>query len=151
MICASPPRGSARHSTRTPIEWDAASHEVDGHVFPGVRDRVLLAPERDRLLRLQAAVGEFVEEDEEPALAGERRRGVVGGERLEHDEGLMEKAGGAFNKVRKRLHDWGIFTTVAGAGTAGSSSPPVCASALLPSAKPAPDVTAFHPQPPRCR
>lgn len=66
------------------------------------------------------------------------------GERLEHDEGLMEKAGGAFNKVRKRLHDWGIFTTVAGAGTAAAGGSPEEAAAA---AQVAEGVTGMGPDP----
>ena len=74
--------GGACDPARAAIERDAASHEVDRHLLPGMRDGVLLAFDRDRLLGLQASVRELVEEDEQPAFAGDRGRGVVLGERL---------------------------------------------------------------------
>ena len=47
-----------------------------------MRDGVLLAFDRDRLVGLQASVRELVEQDEQPAFAGDRGREVVLGERL---------------------------------------------------------------------
>jgi hypothetical protein len=39
-------------------------------------------------------------------------------ERVEQDEGLKQKAGTFLNRVRDRLHDWGVFRSAASVGTA---------------------------------
>lgn len=45
-------------------------------------------------------------------------------ERLKDDVGLMERAGGFLNRVRQRLHDWGLFRHAAEVGTAAVGGGP---------------------------
>lgn len=46
------------------------------------------------------------------------------GERIEADEGLKERAGAFLNRVRKRLHDWGVFRHAASVGTVAAGGGP---------------------------
>ena len=65
------------------VEVDAESDQVDRGLLPGVRDRVGLVLDRHWLRRDEPAVAEFLEQRQEPALAGDGRGGVGLGELAE--------------------------------------------------------------------
>ena len=67
-----------RRHPASAVERDVAADEVDRDVLPGVRDRVGLALDLDRLRGLQPPVAELLEEHEQPALP---RRVVPGSSR----------------------------------------------------------------------
>src|SRR5437899_2558854 len=55
------------------VDFHLATHEVDRHALPHVRDRILAALNGDGLGRGEATVTQLLKEDQQPPLAGQTR------------------------------------------------------------------------------